>query len=90
MSGYVGVAPLTIVDTRTESGAVMGVYVYAGRPVPENADPKDVKRLVREGFLAKAKAKPQAVESSGPRHAESSELSTPDYSGDEGQGQDGN
>lgn len=54
MTSYVGVAPLTIVDTRTESGAVMGVYVYAGRPVPANADPDDVARLVAEGFLAEA------------------------------------
>lgn len=47
---YVSAEPLTMV--RVGSGeAVTMAYVFEGAPVPEGADPDDVKRLVDEGFL---------------------------------------
>lgn len=47
---YVGAEPLTMVRIGSGESATM-VYVFAGAPVPDGADPDDVKRLVDEGFL---------------------------------------
>lgn len=82
MSAHVGVAPLTLVRTLGEDGAGMTVYVYAGRPVPDNADADDVKRLVKEGFLVKVKAKSKS-QRSAPKEPESRADNA-----DQGQGDD--
>lgn len=52
--GFIGAAPVTLVNcTMGESGA--SAFVYAHEPVPAAADPDDVARLAREGFLAPAR-----------------------------------
>jgi hypothetical protein len=47
---YVSVEPLTMVRIGSAETATMA-YVYEGAPVPDGADPDDVARLVKEGYL---------------------------------------
>lgn len=47
--GHKVTAPLVIVRLKDEQGLM---HLYDGQPVPGNADPKDVERLTREGFLS--------------------------------------
>ena len=53
--GYAVAGPLAIV--RMGNGTM--VHLYDGQPVPEDADPKDVERLVQEGFLAEVEDAPE-------------------------------
>lgn len=45
---HIGVAPLTLVRTRTARTE----YVYAGQVVPQDILPEDLERLVGDGYLA--------------------------------------
>ena len=58
---HLGKAPLTVVRLADGSRA----NVHRGGVVPSTADPKDVARLVEEGYLAKATPAPAPDESAG-------------------------
>jgi hypothetical protein len=52
MTKYVVTAPYITLKVRGQAGALVLGELYQGAPVPENADPENVQRLLDKGMVA--------------------------------------
>lgn len=70
MPNLIGASALTFVPTTNGTT----VYVYAGRPVPDDAEPERLKQLIEEGFIVDADEPAGGVQNDDPEQ-------TPDAQG---------